>query len=511
MIINKRKNAIRNALWGYISKVICIILPFIFRTVLIKYMNDQYLGLNSLFNSILQVLNLSELGFSSAIVYSMYKPIANNDTSKINALLKFYKKIYKYVGLTILTFGIIISPFIKLLINGEYPSEINIYIVFMFFLLNTVIGYLLFGYRLSLINAFQRNDLELKVTLFSTIFLYLVSSIIIIITKNYYCYLVVLITSTAINNLIIYFVTKKHFNMYKCDGSITDEEKRTIKKNVIALLFHKIGATVLNSADNIVISAFLGLTLLAKYTNYYYIMNSVTNLIAIMFVGLTGGLGNSLIINSKEKNNELFNKVLFFNAYLTIISTAMMFSLYQDFIELWIGKQYLFNYKIMIIFCAYFFIHTIRRTIIVFRDAAGLWWENKFQPIISAIFNLVLNIILVNIIGIYGILISSILAMVIIDIPIETIKYYKNKMIDNYRVYFRKIFMYFITTAFILLVLNGIEKYIEFNLIINLIIKAVISVAVTVIVVYILYGRTNEYKYIKELIKIRKKKHEVNL
>lgn len=501
MKLDKKKNAIRNGIWGYLSKLSNMIFPFIFRTVLIYALGDKYLGLNSLFTSILQVLNLSELGIGTAIVYSMYKPIANNDTKKINALLNLYKKTYRIIGLIVLIMGGILTPFIPFLIKNGYPTDINIYIVYIGFLLNTVISYELYGYRISLLSAFQRNDIESKNNLIANVFLYVVSMISIIIFKNYYFYIITLNVSTIINNILMCYSTNKYFSQYNCEGSIDNEEKKNIKNNVLALVCHKIGGTILNSSDNIIISKFLGLTTLAIYNNYYYIMNSVSNMINILFVGLTGGLGNSYETESLEKNRENFYKVLFFNFYITLICSTCLIGLYQDFIKLWLGDKYLLSFPLVFLIVIYFYIHTIRRCIIVFRDAAGMWWDNRFQPLVSAILNLVLNIILVNFIGLYGIVVSTIIAMIIVDIPWESIVFFKNKMKESPMKYFSKIFQYtmilIINIGIVLLLFN----YIKFNLVFNLIIKLVISITISNIFIFIIFKNSNEYTYFKKLIK----------
>ena len=224
MKLDKKKNAIRNGIWGYLSKLSNMIFPFILRTILIYYLGDKYLGLNSLFTSILQVLNLSELGIGTAIVYSMYKPIANNDKDKINALLNLYKKTYRIIGLFILIVGGGLTPFITMLIKDGYPSDINIYLVYIGFLINTVISYELFGYRISLLSAFQRNDIESKNNLIANAFLYILSVLLIIVFKNYYCYIIILNMSTVINNFLMYFSTKKYFHEYSCVGEISKTE-----------------------------------------------------------------------------------------------------------------------------------------------------------------------------------------------------------------------------------------------------------------------------------------------
>ena len=287
MRIDRKKNAIRNAIWGYIGKFISLIMPFIFRTVIIYKLGSEYVGINSLFTSILQVLNLSELGIGSAIVFNMYKPIADNDIEHIGALLKLYKKVYFKIGMFILGIGVLITPLLKSLIKGNYPDDINIYMVYIAFLLNTVIGYILFGYKNILINAYQRNDIDSKINAIINLILYVVSSIFIAIFHIYYFYLIVLIVTTIANNIMLNIITNRMFPDIKCVGTIKELEKKEIKKNIVALICHKFGSTILNSADNIVISAFLGLIVLAKFTNYYYLMHALTTLIFVCFTGLT--------------------------------------------------------------------------------------------------------------------------------------------------------------------------------------------------------------------------------
>ena len=124
---SRTKNALRNMIFGFFNKFVVLLFPFIIRTVIIKTLGSEYLGLNSLFISILQVLNLAELGFSAAIVYSMYKPIAENDTKTICALMNLYKKIYRVIGFTVMAIGLFLLLFLKFFIKGAYPTDINIY------------------------------------------------------------------------------------------------------------------------------------------------------------------------------------------------------------------------------------------------------------------------------------------------------------------------------------------------------------------------------------------------
>ena len=182
--MSRTKNTVRNISAGLINKVVMLLFPFVIRTILIKHLGSDYLGLSSLFTSILQVLNLTELGFSSAIVYSMYKPLAEKDTKTICTLMNFYKKIYRIIGLIIIIFGMLLIPFLPKLIHGSYPETINITILYLIYLFNTGVTYFLFAYKSSLLNADQRNDIINNVNTIVGSVQYIMQIIILIVFKN---------------------------------------------------------------------------------------------------------------------------------------------------------------------------------------------------------------------------------------------------------------------------------------------------------------------------------------
>ena len=147
MKIERTKNATRKIIFGVILKAYQIIVPFLMRTAMIYLRGVQYLGLNSLFTSILQVLNLAELGVGSAMIYSMYKPIAEDDNTTICALMKLYRTYYRVIGLVIAVIGCILTPFIPKLISGDIPQGLNIYILYLLNLGATVLSYWLYAYK----------------------------------------------------------------------------------------------------------------------------------------------------------------------------------------------------------------------------------------------------------------------------------------------------------------------------------------------------------------------------
>ena len=244
MIESRTKNATRNIIWGMLNKFASLVFPFILRTTIIHMLGSEYLGLNSLFTSVLNVLSLAELGFGSAMVYSMYKPIVENDSKTICALLNLYKKIYRRIGIIILFLGLLLLPFISYFINGDVPTDINIYQLYLIYLGNTVASYFLFAYRTSLLSAHQRSDILSKVSTLFTVLRSLLQFILLLAFKNYYLYAVQLLICTCLINIVDARIAAKMYPYYYCKGEIDNNLAKTIKSKVFALLSVKITTVI---------------------------------------------------------------------------------------------------------------------------------------------------------------------------------------------------------------------------------------------------------------------------
>lgn len=279
--IERAKNATRNIVFGMILKAYQIVMPFLMRTAMIYLMGVQYLGLNSLFISILQVLNLAELGVGSAMIYSMYRPIAEDDNATICALMKLYRTYYRVIGLIIAVIGCILTPFIPKLISGDIPRGLNIYILYLLNLGATVLSYWLYAYKNSILQAHQRTDIVSKVTLVTSTIQYILQLLVLWLFKNYYLYVAVMLATQALTNVATAVVADKLYPQFSPKGPLPKGEASKINGRIKDLFTAKIGGIIVNSADTIVISAFLGLTALAVYQNYYFILTSITGFITI--------------------------------------------------------------------------------------------------------------------------------------------------------------------------------------------------------------------------------------
>ena len=423
--------------FGYLNSIINIILPFASRTVILYVMGTKYLGLSSLFSSILQFLSLTELGVGAAMVYSMYKPIANNDDETIAALLNLYRKLYRLIGTVILVIGLSLMPFLKVLVPEKLPPDINLYWLYVIYLLNAVLSYWLFAYKNALLQAYQRTDINSKIAAVITPVSYVFMLASLFLTKNYYAYVIWLPIFTILTNLLRLVFINKNFPNLTPKGVVSKELKKSIAKKTSALIGTKLNTVVLNAADNLVMSAFMGLTTVAMYGNYHYIMSSIIGILNIIYSSMTAGLGNSLQTESMDTNYRNFEKFSFINSWLVGWCTVCLVCLYQPFMQIWVGESLMFPFFVVLEMGLYFYIYMIRKIPVVYKDAAGIWWEDRYRPYVCMITNVVLNVVLVQVVGISGIILSTV-ASLAISVPWENYTIFKYVFQRSSKAYYCK-------------------------------------------------------------------------
>lgn len=489
-------NVIRNISSGLIYKLISIFLPFILRTVMIHYMGIQYAGLNTLFSSILQVLSMAELGFGSALTFSLYKPLVDNDEKKICELLNLYKIIYRRLGFIILGIGLVLVPFLKYLIKGTYPGDINIYILYYIYLFNTCISYFLFAYKQSLLNANQRNDIVNNVGMITYTVSYIFQILAILIFKNYYVYIIFTPICTVVNNILVAVCANRAYPNLQCRGSVTVQEKKEIYNKVKALAGHKIGGVVINSLDSVVVSAFLGLSTVALYGNYYYILSAINGIIDVGYNAILASVGNTIVIEEKQRVYTIFKKLNFIMSWAICFCCVGLICLYQPFMIVWVGKENIFPTSTMIIIVIYFYSQKSRLIGLNFKDAAGLWNLDFWKPYVGLIVNLVVNIVLVNIIGVNGIYISTILTMFGVYFPWETWALFKGVFKRESREYILQYLYYTIGTIISAALSFIVTNNINVTGILGLAIKAVVGILVGNVIYLCINLKNPEFKSI---------------
>ena len=495
MKLDRSKNTVRNMVFGTVSKIYNLAIPFVMRTLLIYTLGMAYTGLNSLFTSILSVLNLAELGVGAAMTFSMYKPIAEDDTATVCALMRLYKIYYRVIGLVILVAGTAITPALPFFIKKDVPADINIYVLYAINLMTTVLTYWLFAYKNCILYAHQRNDIGDKIGLVVNTVKYGLQVVVLVAFKNYYAYIVVALLLGIVSNIVTAVVADRLYPQYRAKGKLPKEQVQIINRRVRDLFTSRIGAIVVDSADTIVISAFLGLTALAQYQNYFFILSSVFGFVSLVTSSALAGIGNSLVTESSEKNFNDLKKFAFIISWMSCFCVCCLACMYQPFIELWVKKENLLSFGMVILFCVYFFVKQVHSLLCLYKDAAGIWHEDRFRPLITAGANLVMNIIMVQFWGLYGILLSTVLSTLVIGMPWLLQNLFSTVFRSGCKELLIKLLAYGAVTAVSCGICIGICCFVSFNsLILTLALRLVICTVVSNIIFFAIFFRSGEFK-----------------
>jgi O-antigen/teichoic acid export membrane protein len=490
----RTKNGMRNIGSGIINRVILIFLPFVARTIVMYVLGEEFLGLSGLFTSILTVLNLSELGFGSALVFSMYKPAAQNDIKTISSLLNLYKKIYRRLGTVILIVGVSLSFALPFIIKDDIPSDINIYILYFLYLINTVVSYFAFAHRRAILIAYQRSDIISNINSLVTIVSYTLQIVLLFAFKNYYLYICVLPIITIADNIIVGLLSEKKFPDIKCKGIVSKETKASLINHVKGIALQKICSTSRNSFDNIAISMFIGLSSVAIYGNYYYIMSSIHALLYQLPNSIRASVGNSVANETVDKNYSDFNKFNFIYMWISGCCTVCLFCLFQQFMRIWMGDNLLLPLHSVILLCMYFFALSMGDMIALYKDGAGLWWHGRYRTLIEAIANLILNLVLGYFFGINGIIFATNITIMIFGIGYGAYIVFKNYFKERkLSVYIKTQLGYLLAVSIITTITYFICELLPFTGIINLILRLLTCFVLSNALLWVIFHNTKIY------------------
>lgn len=497
----RTKNSLKNIGASLLGQLVSLVFTFINRRIFVLVLGLEILGVNGLFSNVISILSLAELGIGMAMIYSLYKPMATKDEQKINALLNYYKKIYRWIGIIIFVFGLAIMPFLPYIMKSE-NEDINVHLIFFVFLLNALVTYF-FAYKRSVLIADQKNYIITICHYISFIILNVLQIFILLVFGSYLGYLVVnIVFGIGVNILISHIANKKYpFIKNMNNQSLEIEEKKELTKNIKALALHKVGSVVVNGTDNIVISTYLGLAIVGLYSNYLVIIAALNTFIGQVFGALTASIGNLNVQGSKEQTYKMFNNVLFVNFWIFGFSAITFFILSEDFIRLWLGEDFQLAKPVVITITVYFFLKGTRKTSLIFKDAMGLFWNDRYKPLAEAALNIIFSIYLVQKIGLIGVFLGTILSHFLTCFWIEPYVVYKYGFNKKVFAYYIKYFYYSTNTIIAFLIVNYLVSSINGGLLENLVLKGLVCLIFINFVFFILNIRSAELEYLKSLLK----------
>jgi O-antigen/teichoic acid export membrane protein len=498
--LSRTGNSIKNTIYGILTQILTVLISFATRTVFIEYLSVEYLGVNGLFTNILTVLSLTELGFGGAMIYSMYLPLAVQDHNKLRGLMNFFSKIYTIIGVVFGVFGLFLIPFLSIFIK-DTPNISNLTLIYLLFLANSVASYF-YAFKRSILQADQKQFIISKNSLIFTFIKAILQVIILIIFKSYLLFLTIQVVITITENLFISQKVKAMYPYLKniSESSLDSFEKTAIWTNVKALMIYKVGSTVLDGTDNIIISSLIGIATVGYLSNYTLIVGSVSMILQQITNALTGSIGNFVATEEVDKQEDLFNRIVFIYFFIYGFSFVALFMLLNPFITIWIGKEYILPNSIVFVIAFNCYITGIMNPVWTFRSTKGLFIHGKMRPLISAIINVVVSIILAIYWGLIGVLIGTTITRLTTNFWYDSYIIFRHGFKKSPKLYYINQLLYFISLSIPFILLEYLFRLISFGIYASFITQIVLVVVITIGSILLIYWKTEELNYFKKIL-----------
>ena len=501
--MSRIENSQRNVIYGFIGQFIKILVKFTLRTIVIYILGAVYLGLDGLFLNVISILSLAELGIGDAVCFALYKPIADGDKEKINSYMLFYKRIYIIIGFIILLLGIILVPFLQYLVNFDYEIKVNYYLIYFMFLTNTVLSYWFGAYRQVLLIANQQSYIINKIDNIILVINAILQIFVLMVFQNYYLYLLVMIITGIVKNVIIFIISGKSFSFInkKKGKGLEKKEKTEFIKNIYALALTKISSTIYTSSDNLIISTFVGTIIVGYYSNYSYIVASITGFISILFSSVVASIGN---INAEQDYKYMyvvFKRMCFINFWIYGFCFICFWQLLSPFIRIWAGAEYILPEQTVFVIVLMFLIPGLNHTCTIYRAACGLFWQTRYRTLITAVINIIVSVLLVRQLGLMGVFLGTIISYLLTTFLVDPSVIYKEVFKNSSK----EFYLWYIKSFFIILLTGSIVKllcsFIIISGIIGFIIQMLVCVLVSNTIFYLLYKNDENLNYYKNIFK----------
>lgn len=503
---SRLKNSALNFASGFLGRVLTILLNFVVRTIFIYCLNEAYLSVNGLYSNILTVLSLAELGFGSAMVYRMYAPVAVKDYQKTAALLQFYKKIYIIIGVVIFLLGLCVIPFMDYIIKDK-PDISGLTLYYILFLVNTSISYWFSSYKASVLYADQKEYIKTNVQNTMAILQSGLQIVLLLLFRKYLLYLLVqLVGNIFLNLYVAHLADKRYPEIQTYQGaSLSAEERVQIRKDTEALVLSRFGHVALNGTDNIIISAVVGVLWVGRLSNYTLICDSVTSVLCQITAAITGSLGNFFATEDKHAGYALFKKVEFLNFWLYGFSFIALVTLLDPFVQIWAGGRFVLGLPVSIAIAINFFVAGYMNTLWVFRSTLGLFKQGKFRPILVAILNIVLSIVLGRLWGVFGVLFATFLSRAAISLWYDPLILHRYGFEVSCKPFFARYFRRVLLLTAVLIAMLTIRHVVlsSATTVLRFAVMTMVTAIVPNAIFWLAYRRCEEYAYFRSIVKDR--------
>ncbi len=502
MIDSRIEKTKKNFIYAVILQITKILFVFINRIIFVKILGPVYLGINGLFSNILSMLSIADLGITTAMMYSLYKPLAEHDEDKISMYIRYFKKMYNVIAVIVFLSGILLIPFLKYMVN--LPEEINnIYLYYIILVINTALTYL-FVYKTTLLSADQKMYIINKYDTIFQFVLFVLQIIVLLTTKSFSLYLISNLLCTVLGNVCKAKKTDEIYPYLKENKSIiSKEEKKEIFTNIKSLFLYKIGGVLQSNTDNILTSIFVGTIVVGYYSNYSTIIITITTFVSLVYTSVKASVGNYVNTQKKEEQLKLFNILEIFNFWIVGFCYICFMELIPPFIEICFGKEYLLSKSVLIWICLNFYTSNIRQTLWAYRETTGMYNNSiKYVTIVTAIINIILSIVLGKYFGLNGILSATVISRMIYAWWKEPKIIFNEYFKKSSKEYFIKYIIRLLYACIIVVIIEFGWKYVKIsNIYISFLTKILITAIISSILLILPYVKSDAIIYIKKLVK----------
>lgn len=454
---SRLKNSIRNSFFGLFAEATALILGFIARSVFIKTLSEDYLGVNGLFTNILQVLSFAELGIGNAIVFSLYKPIREKDELKISQYVSFYKTAYRLIGAVVAVFGLCLVPFLDVIIVDKPNIPENLTIIYLLYLANTVLSYFMVWKR-TFMTANQERYIGTVTEQIFTFIQVILQIVFLYATHNFVIYLLIMIVCNQVRNAVISFICSKRYPIVNNipEKKISKEERRGIFANVKALLVYKLASVALGSCDNILLQAIIDFRSVSLYSNYSMITAAFRQLTNQLLNGVTASVGNLNAGDDKEGKEKIFFRLLFVSFWLYSLLTVGFIATANELIEVWLGERFLISVSATAAIMFSFYVEGMQFAGFTYRTTMGLFRESQTAPVIAAVLNIVLSIVMGKFLGMAGIFAATGISRIVTTTWVDAYLVFKRRLEKSPKLFYKRYIIYFAFTAVCAVVIRSI-------------------------------------------------------
>jgi O-antigen/teichoic acid export membrane protein len=400
------------------------------------------------------MLSVAELGVGSAITFCMYKPIVEGRSEVVSALYHLFKKLYLLIGCVIFCTGLTITPFLRFFAKDYAEIDVNMHVTFLL-LLTSVTATYLYSAKTSLINAYKNNYITTAITQGGLTLLYVLQVLALYVTRSFICYLICRIITVLIQMVVTQIVTKRNYAaIIETKAKLDAETAKTVTKNIKAMFIHKIGYVLVNTVDSVVISSFVGVISLGEYSNYTMVLTSMTGIITLVFTSLTSVIGHLCVEEDRTTARKYCESFHLLNFFIGTVFFLGYYAVIDNLIAILFSADLVVTRDISLVITLNGFVQFMRRNTLTFRDATGSFYSDRWKSLFEGTLNIVLSILLVNHIGVTGVIVATIITNLLICHIVEPYVLYKNAFESSVYRYYLKNYSMILTFAIALLALN---------------------------------------------------------